>query len=93
MPSFLVEIGPMDLKKKTKMWKVYRQAHRLTDDGQQALRKAHLTFNTGELIEKIDENALSFKINSDFIKLLLLGSQFFSNLQKPKDELSVMVLE
>lgn len=77
MPSFLVEIGPMDLKKKTKMWKVYRQAHRLTDDGQQVLRKAHLTFNTGELIENIDENALSFKINSDFIKLLLLGSQIF----------------
>ena len=77
MPSFLVENGPVDLKKKTKMWKVYRQAHRLTDDGQQALRKAHLTFNPGELIEIIDEYAVSFKINSDSIKLLVLGSQIF----------------
>ena len=39
VPS-LVEIGPVVLEKKRKMWKVYRQ----TDNGQQAIRKAHLSF-------------------------------------------------
>ena len=82
MPSFLVENGPVDLKKKTKMWKVFRQAHRLTDDGQQALRKAHLTFNPGELIEIIDKNALSFKINFDNDHKITAN-----NLQEPRDEL------
>ena len=35
----LVEIGPLSLAKKMKMWKVYRQI-----DGRQAIRKAHLSF-------------------------------------------------
>ena len=39
VPSF-VEIGPVVLEKKSKMWKVYRQ----TDDERQAIRKAHLSF-------------------------------------------------
>ena len=47
VPS-LVEIGPVVLEKKMKMWKVYRQMDRQrdrqTDDGQQGIRKAHLSF-------------------------------------------------
>ena len=51
VPS-LVEIGPVVLEKKMKMWKVYRQTDRQTDgrtDGQtdagrQVIRKAHLSF-------------------------------------------------
>ena len=55
VPS-LVEIGPVVLEKKMKMWKVYRQKDRQTDrqtDGQtdgrtdagrQLIRKAHLSF-------------------------------------------------
>ena len=50
VPS-LVEIGPVVLKKKMKMWKVYRQTDgrdRQTDgqidDGRQVIRKAHLSF-------------------------------------------------
>ena len=47
MPS-LVEIGPVVLEKKMKMWKVYRltdgQTDRQTDDGRQVIRKAHLSF-------------------------------------------------
>ena len=40
----LVEIGPVVLEKKLKMWKVYRQTDRQTDDRQQAIRKAHVSF-------------------------------------------------
>mgnify|MGYP003684357691 CR=1 FL=1 len=55
MPS-LVEIGPVVLEKKMKMWKVYRRTDRQTDrqtdgqtdgqtdDGRQVIRKAHLSF-------------------------------------------------
>ena len=38
----VVEIGPVVLEKKLNMWKVYR---RHTDDRQQAIRKAHLSFH------------------------------------------------
>ena len=38
VPSF-VEIGPVVLEKKMKMWKVYRRT-----DGRQVIRKAHLSF-------------------------------------------------
>ena len=53
VPS-LVEIGPVVLEKKMKMWKVYRQTEtqtddRQTDDRQQVIRKAHLSFQLGEL--------------------------------------------
>ena len=37
----LVKIGSMDLEKMMKMRKVYRQM----DDGQQAIRKSHLSFH------------------------------------------------
>ena len=44
MPS-LIEIGPVVLEKKMKMWQVYRQTDRHTDgrteDGQKVIRKAH----------------------------------------------------
>ena len=40
----LVEIGPVVLEKKMKMWKVYRWTDRQTDDGRQGIRKAHLSF-------------------------------------------------
>ena len=44
VPS-LVEIGPVVLEKKMKMWKVYRQTDGRTDgrtdDGRQVIRKAH----------------------------------------------------
>ena len=55
VPS-LVEIGPVVLEKKMKMWKVYRRmdgrtnrrtdrrTDRQTDDGWQVIRKAHLSF-------------------------------------------------
>ena len=43
VPS-LVEIGPVILEKKMKMWKVYRQTDGRTDDRQQVIRKAHLSF-------------------------------------------------
>ena len=54
VPS-LVEIGPVVLEKKMKMWKVYRQTDGQTDrqtdrqtdgrtDGRQVIRKAHLSF-------------------------------------------------
>ena len=39
-----VEIGPVVLKKKMKMWKVYRQTDRQMDDRQQVIRKAHLSY-------------------------------------------------
>ena len=40
----LVEIGPVVLEKKIKMWKVYRQTDGRTDDGQHVIRKANLSF-------------------------------------------------
>ena len=43
VPS-LVEIGPVVLEKKIKMWKIYRQTDGQTDDGRQVVRKAHLSF-------------------------------------------------
>ena len=43
VPS-LVEIGPLVLEKKMKMWEVYRQTDGQTDDGWQVIRKAHLSF-------------------------------------------------
>ena len=44
VPS-LVEIGQVILEKKLKMWKVYRRTDRqTTDDRQQVIRKAHLSF-------------------------------------------------
>ena len=47
VPS-LVEIDPVVLEKKMKMWKVYRQTDGQTDgqthDGRQVIRKAHLSF-------------------------------------------------
>ena len=44
MPS-LVEIGPMVLEKKSIIGKVMdRRTERQTDDGQQAIRKAHMSF-------------------------------------------------
>ena len=47
VPS-LVEIGPVVLDKKMKMWKVFRQTDGRTDgrtdDGRQVIRKAHLSF-------------------------------------------------
>ena len=41
VPS-LVEIGPVVLEKRIKMWQVYRQTNGWTD-GRQAIRKAHLS--------------------------------------------------
>ena len=50
VPS-VVEIGPVVLQKKVKMWKVYRRTERRTEkmdgqteDGQLAIRKAYLRF-------------------------------------------------
>ena len=43
VPS-LVEIDPVVLEKKTKMWKVYGRTDRQTADGRQVIRKAHLSF-------------------------------------------------
>ena len=43
VPS-LVEIGPVVLEKKVKMWKVYRRTDRQTDDGRLVIRIAHLSF-------------------------------------------------
>ena len=40
----LVEIGPVVLEKKMKMWKVYRQTDGRTDNGRQVIRKVHLSF-------------------------------------------------
>ena len=37
----MVEIAPVVLEKKMKIWKVYR---RTDNDGQQVIRKAHLSF-------------------------------------------------
>ena len=45
VPS-LVEIRPVVLEKKMKMWKF---TDRRTDNGQQVIRKAHLSFQLGEL--------------------------------------------
>ena len=42
VPS-LVEFGPAVLEKKSKMWKVNRQTDGRTDNGQKAIRKAHLS--------------------------------------------------
>ena len=46
--SSLVEIGPVVLEKKMKIWKVYRQTDgrtdRQTDNGWQVIRKSHLSF-------------------------------------------------
>ena len=39
-----VKIGPVVLEKKTKIGKVHKQTDRQTDDGRQAIRKAHLSF-------------------------------------------------
>ena len=43
VPS-LVEIGPVVLEKKSRIGKVYRQTDGQTDDGRQAIRKDHLSF-------------------------------------------------
>ena len=43
MPS-LIEIGPVVLEKILKMWKVYRQMDGQTDDRQNVIRIAHLSF-------------------------------------------------
>ena len=40
----LVEIDSVVFEKKMKMWKVYRQTYRRTDDRQQTIRKDHLSF-------------------------------------------------
>ena len=44
VPS-LIEIDPVVLEKKMKMWKVYdRRRDRRTDDGQKVIRKVHMSF-------------------------------------------------
>ena len=40
----LVQIGPVVLEKKSKIGKVYRQTYGQTDDGQQVIRIAQLSF-------------------------------------------------
>ena len=40
----LVKIGQVVLEKKSKIGKVYRRTDGQTDDGRQAIRKAHLSF-------------------------------------------------
>ena len=68
----LVEIGPVVMEKKLKMWKVYRQ----TDDRQHVLRKAHLSFQlrwAKKLIKNMDWNSWVY------IKLKLLLSMNIFN--------------
>ena len=67
VPS-LVEIGPVVLEKKMKMWNVYRrtdrQTDRQTDDGRQVIRKAHLSFQLRwpkNSIQNINYNELTEK--------------------------------
>ena len=48
VPS-LVENGPVVLENKLKLWKVYRQTHRQTDDTKKAIRKAHFSFQLAQV--------------------------------------------
>ena len=63
VPS-LVEIGPVVLDKKSKIGKVYRQTDGWTDDEQQAIRKAHLSFQLRWAKNHLNKNSIHINIQS-----------------------------
>ena len=82
VPS-LVEIGPVVLEKKMKMWKVYKQTDRRTDrrtdgqrdDGQQVIRKAHLSFQlrwAKKEVRKLEYSGNDTNTDNDINKKMLL---------------------
>ena len=90
MPS-LVEIGPVVLEKKMKMWKVYRQTDRQTDrrtdDGRHVIRKAHLSFQLRWAKNTLPKNKIlllqnhSANFNLPWHKAYLDEDQFFNFVQ------------
>ena len=95
MPS-LVEIGPLVLDKKMKMWKVYRQTDRQRDrqtdrktDGQIVIRKAHLSFQLR--LAKGDDNCRT--IQFDKRKLFLPNSIFYKLTFDFKDKYIFSILK
>ena len=78
VPS-LVEIGPVNLEKKMKMWKVYRQTDGRTNDrtdGRQAIKNFHLSFQLRWTNKKAIELEYLFWVFENAKHILGANKQF-----------------